>query len=165
MPSDGEPILGSGLNRSESRRGEAPRWLAGGRKRMEDSQRNTRACHPQAAISPPTSFQSRQRGPTWTSRRPTRSGQSRPRRRFRSMRAIASPLRQLSLARLGLAYFPPLRDGNCEMRCQKCVGTIWAGCKFGGQTQQPRRERGARSVNETSTKLAPSDGDIDDMRR
>ena len=57
------------------------------------------------------------------------------------------------------------RDGNCEMRCQKCVGTIWAGCKFGGQTQQPRQERGARSVNETSTKLAPSDGDIDDMRR
>jgi hypothetical protein len=34
MPSDGEPILGSGLNRSESRRGEAHRWLAGGRKRM-----------------------------------------------------------------------------------------------------------------------------------
>lgn len=160
MPSDGEPILGSGLNRSESRRGEAPRWLAGGRKRMEDSQRITRACHPQAAISPPTSFQSRQRGPTWTSRRPTRSGQSRPRRQFRSMRAIA--FLYVSERGRGSHIF---RDGNCEMRCQKCVGTIWAGCKFGGQTQQPRQERGARSVNETSTKLAPSDGDIDDMRR
>ena len=41
MPSDGEPILGSGLNRSESRPGGAHGRLAGGGKRMEDGQRIT----------------------------------------------------------------------------------------------------------------------------
>src|SRR5262245_32757089 len=46
----------------------------------------------QAAIFRPNSFPSHPRGPSWTSRRTTRSGQSRPRRRFLpSMRAFASP--------------------------------------------------------------------------
>src|SRR5262249_43374703 len=52
----------------------------------------------QAAISRPNSFPSRPRGPSWTSRRPPRSGQSRPRRRFPpSMRAFASLYAALSL--------------------------------------------------------------------
>jgi hypothetical protein len=53
--------------------------------------RNTGRTTQQAAIFRPNSFPSRPRGPSWTSRRSTRSGQSRPRRRFPpSMRAFAS---------------------------------------------------------------------------
>src|SRR6516165_10007219 len=59
----------------------------------------------QAAIFRPNSFPSGPRGPSWTSRRTTRSGQSRPRRRFPpSMRAFASPLRRVELVE-ELAYF------------------------------------------------------------
>jgi len=62
----------------------------------------------QAAISRPNSFPSRPRGPSWTSRRPTRSAQSRPRRRFPpSMRAFASPLRRVELAKRGSHIFSP----------------------------------------------------------
>ena len=67
----------------------------------------------QAAISRPNSFPSRPRGPSWTSRRPTRSGQSRPPRRFPpSMRAFASPLRRVELVDSGLHFFSPPR---CEV--------------------------------------------------
>jgi hypothetical protein len=62
----------------------------------------------QAAISRPNSFPSRPRGPSWTSRRPTRSAQSRPRRRFPpSMRAFASPLRRVELAKRSSHIFSP----------------------------------------------------------
>jgi hypothetical protein len=67
----------------------------------------------------PNSFPSRPRGPIWTSRRPTRSGQSRLRRRFPpSMRAFAFPLRRVELGEIGLAYFSP---PQCEVvhRCAK----------------------------------------------
>jgi hypothetical protein len=60
----------------------------------------------QTAISRPNSFPSRPRGPSWTSRRPTRSGQSRPRWRFpSSMRAFASPLRRVELADRARTFF------------------------------------------------------------
>ena len=60
----------------------------------------------QAAISRPNSFPSRPRGPSWTSRRTTRSGQSRPRRRFPlPMRAFASPLRRVELADRARIFF------------------------------------------------------------
>jgi hypothetical protein len=58
----------------------------------------------QAAMSRPTSFPNRPPGPTWTSQRPTRSGQSRP-PRYPSIRAFASPLPRVELAKEGLAYF------------------------------------------------------------
>jgi hypothetical protein len=69
----------------------------------------------QAAISRPNP--NRPRGPSWTSRRPTRSGQSRPRRRFPpAMRAFASP--RVELADRGSHVFSPPR---CEgvHRCAK----------------------------------------------
>src|SRR6516165_11156515 len=66
----------------------------------------------QAAIFRPNSFPSRPRGPSWTSRRSTRSGQSRPQRRFPpSMRAFASPLCRGELADRGSHIFsPPQRE-------------------------------------------------------
>src|SRR5262249_21886745 len=67
----------------------------------------------QAAIFRPNSFPSRPRGPSWTSRRTTRSGQSRPRRRFLpSMRAFASPYVALSLPIVACTFFrrPDVRE-------------------------------------------------------
>jgi hypothetical protein len=59
----------------------------------------------QAAITRPKPSRP-PRGPSWTSRRPTTSGQSRPRRRFPpSQRAFASPLRRVELADRGFAHF------------------------------------------------------------
>jgi hypothetical protein len=53
-------------------------------------------------ISRPTSFLSRPRGPTWTSRRPTRSGQLRPRWRLRWMcYAFAFPSACVELGAIG----------------------------------------------------------------
>ena len=84
---------------------------------------------PQAAISRPNSFPSRPRAPSWTSRRTTRSGQSRPRRRFPlSMRAFASPLRRVELADRGSHIFsPPQREV-----VHKCAKFFGAPRKIGG---------------------------------
>src|SRR5262249_12753297 len=60
----------------------------------------------QAVLSRPNSVASRPRGPSWTLRRPTRSGQSRPRWRFPpSMRAFASPLCRVELAEGARIFF------------------------------------------------------------
>jgi len=160
MPSDGEPILGSGLNRSESRRGEAPRWLAGGRKRMEDSQRITRACHPQAAISPPTSFQSRQRGPTWTSRRPT--SQANP-----DHDGDSDPCAQLhsstSVSVVGARIFSVTIIAKCVAR------SAWGRFGQAASSAGRRNTRGRSKVRGALTEPQPSwphlAAMLDDMRR
>jgi hypothetical protein len=70
-----------------------------------------------APISRPTSFLSRPRGPTWTSRRPTRSGRLRSRWQLQWLRyACAFPSACVELGEIGLAY---LRSPECEVvhRC------------------------------------------------
>ena len=91
-------------------------------------------------ISRPTSFLSRPRGPTWTSRRPTRSGQLRPRWRLRWMcYACAFPSPALSLAKLDLAYFSA---PQCEAlhRCAKFFDArVEEGKKYGVDRGLSRR--------------------------
>jgi hypothetical protein len=89
----------------------------------------------QAAIFRPNSFPSRPRGPSWTSRRSTRSGQSRPRRRFPpSTHAFASPLRRVELADRGSHIFsPPQRE--VVHGCAKFFGArAEEGSAMNGQT-------------------------------
>jgi hypothetical protein len=76
------------------------------------------------ATSRPKTFPRWARGPIWTSRRPTRSGQSRPRLRFRSMRAFAHLWVALSLD-LGLACFP---GSECD------AGHTFAGLPWGSNS-------------------------------
>jgi hypothetical protein len=72
-----------------------------------------------APISRPTSFLSRPRGPTWTSRRPTRSGRLRPRWRLRWMcYACAFPSACVELGEMGLAYLLP---PQCEVVHRCCI--------------------------------------------
>ena len=64
-------------------------------------------CALYATTSQPRVFPCKARGPTWTSRRPTTSGQSRPRLRFRSMRASLTS-GSLSASTLDSHVFWPL---------------------------------------------------------
>ena len=89
----------------------------------------------QAAISRPNSFPSHPRGPSWTWRRTTRSGQSRPRLRFPlSMRAFASPHVALSLPRGSHIFSPPQREV-----VHKCA-------KFFGARAERRRAKVSASI-------------------
>src|SRR5262245_42271767 len=73
-------------------------------------------------ISRPTSFPSRLGGPTWTSRRPTRSGQLRPPWRLRWIcYACAFPSPAFSLAKQGLAYSS---SSQCEV-VHRCGKIFW----------------------------------------